>query len=143
MRQVCPIVLAAMFLSAGCGDDAADISSANYLMRMQHQAWENARKSLATDEPNLTILHGIDVFLSQRTPRRLEKEYHGEDRQAILDKLADLSGKYARTIMTRLDVTRPEVRLRPGATLGQVRDAFKAVDVEYLQLQELAAGKVG
>jgi len=143
MRRVCPILLAATYLLAGCGDDAADISSANYLMRMQHQAWANARASLATDKPNLTILHGIEVFLSQRTPRRLEKEYQGEDRQAILDALAALSEKYGKTIMPKLDVTRQEVQLRPGATIQQVREAFKALDADYVKLQELAAGKVG
>lgn len=135
--------LIGLLVAGGCSDDVGDISSANYLMRMQHECWQNARASLATDSPNLTIFHGVHVFMSQRTPRRLAKDYMGDDKQAILDKLAEINREFQATLLSRLDLRGRRVTLKQGATIEQIREAFGKLDVKYLELQQLAEGKVG
>ncbi len=131
---------AALALAAaltGCGDDPKDISSADYLLQHFHDAWANARASLDSNDPQLTTLFGLRVYLSQRVPRRLEKEYMGADKAELLAKIKALGETYEATIVEKLDLRRPVPQLKPGVSLDEVRKAFRELEPQYQQIRAM------
>ena len=121
--------------------EAAEISSAAYLLARQHALWEAAGRSLRGEKPNLNLLRSIDMYLGGRTHRRLAKEYKGSDKEQVLDKLESLRKAYQANVLPQLELTSPSVRLKPGATLEKVRSAFEKVDAEYKSFRAMVPGE--
>jgi hypothetical protein len=129
-------VLAALAL-AGCKDEAKSLSNSGYLLKLQHEAWQNTRETLQSENPRLTMLHSVHVLLTRRTPRRVEKGYNGPDKEQLLAKLRSLASKYESEVASKVDMSGNEVRLRAGVTLEQVREAFMNLDPEYRELEAM------
>ena len=129
-------VLAALVV-AGCKDEAESLSNSGYLLKLQHEAWQNARETLQSANPRLATLFSVHVLLTRRTPRRVEKGYHGPDKEQLLAKLRSLASKYESEVASKVDMSGNEVRLRPGVTLGEVREAFMKLDEEYRELEAM------
>ncbi len=130
------LALAAAALT-GCGDDPEDISSAEYLLQHFHDAWANAKASLESSDPQLTTLFGLHVYLSQRVPRRLEKEYTGTDKAELLAKIKSLGEEYEKTVVEKLDLRHPTPQLKPGVGLDEVRKAFRELEPQYQQIRAM------
>jgi len=125
-------------LLTGCrGDPAKKVSSGKYLMALQNKTWTNARATLKTDRPVLTVLMAAGTMVCGRTRARLEKDYHEPNRAEVLAKLDEIGQAYLREVMPKLEADGNGVRLRPGVTLAQLRQAFDAVDVEYRKFEAM------
>ena len=132
------VLTAAAALLGGCSGDAAKkVSSGEYLLALQHKTWTNARETLKTGKPALTVLTAAGTMVCGRTRARLEKDYHEANRAEVLAKLDEIGKAYLRGVMPKLAADGNGVRLRPGVTLAQLRQAFDTIDVEYRKFEEM------
>ena len=131
--------LAAGLALTGCKDEIKDISSAKYLLAQQHKAWKNAREAFEADEPNLGFIRGVDMLLSGRTKRRVEKEYGGADKAEIIAKLDALSAAFQDRVLSKVDVGAAKVVLRRGVTMDELREAFESLDADYRALEAMTS----
>ena len=123
----------------GCRDEADELSSSEYVLGLQHKYWRMARQSLKSDRPNLDLLRAVERSLSGRSLRAVEQSYPRANKQEVMAKLKSISAAYAAEVLPKVDTRSPKVRLRPGATLQQVREAFAQVDIQYQELEALTA----
>jgi len=141
MRRTLSLLLTIALAGAvgGCGEDREDISSAEYLLSRQHQAWRNARETLKTDSPNMQQLYALHQLLCRRTPRIIEKKYAGDDREAVLAKIRAIADRYEAEIAAKLTLTPREVVLAPGASLDDIRRVFEELDKDYRELEAMTS----
>ena len=128
-------------LAAGCGESAEDVSNSAYLLGLLQQSWNGAQRSLKSQNPDLDLLRAIHVLLSKRTPRRVRKDYTGANKQEVLAKLESLRDAYEARIVPKLNLRSPQVQLRSGATLEEVRKAFVELDPQYREIEAMAMPK--
>ena len=131
--------LAACLALAGCKDEMRELSSAERLMSRQHKAWNNAREAFKADPPNLEYIRVVNMLLTGRTKRQVEKKYHGEDKAEIIQRLDALSAAFQERILPKIDVTAPKVVLRQGVTIAQLREAFDSMDEDYRALEAMTS----
>ncbi|OPX23988.1 MAG: hypothetical protein B1H04_03130 [Planctomycetales bacterium 4484_123] len=124
-------------LAGGCGESAEDVSNSEYLLGLLHESWQNARKGLQSEQPDLGPLRAIHILLARRAPRRVQRDYHGPNKEEVLRRLHALRDAYEARIVPKLDLTQPEVRLQPGATVQEVKAAFMELDKAYRQIDAL------
>ena len=124
-------------LAAGCGESAEDVSNSEYLLGLLHESWLNARKGLQAEQPDLGPLRAIHILLARRAPRRVQRDYHGPNKEEVLRRLHALRDAYESRIIPKLDLRNPEVRLQPGASLEELRAAFTELDKDYRQIEAL------
>ena len=124
-------VLVAALALAGCGDEAEEISNLDYLLPRQHALWEKARRTLASEQPNLNLLRSLEMYLAVRTPRRLDREYDGANKEQVLAKLAELTRAYQAEVLSKLVLQNPQVTAKAGVTIEQIRAAFEGLEADY------------
>ena len=134
------LLLAAMLAQAGCKSKTEKITSPAYMLDLLSKRWGEARQTLQSDRPNLGVFRTVNHLLRFRLPRRIKKSYSGDDKQQLLEKLRELGRAYNDQIQSRLDMRGNEVRLAPGATLEQLRQAFAELDEKYRQIESMTGG---
>ena len=134
------LLVVSLLAPAGCKNKAKDISTPKYLLARLHEHWKAARETLESDQPNLGVLRTVNHFLRFRVPRRIEKQYGGRDKQQVLAKLRELGKAYRDQVQMKLDTRGNEVRLAPGVTLEQLRQAFAKLDEQYREFESLTGG---
>lgn len=127
----------AVLAAGGCKDKAKSLSDSDYLLGVQHEAWRNSRETLQTPQPELGWLGSVNNLLNGRTPRRVKKDYTGANKAEVLAKLKTLGEAYEAEVVSKLDFRQPQVRLKPGVTIEQVRDAFMKLDGRYRELEAM------
>lgn len=130
------IVTAALLAWAGCGNKAESASNSEYLLGLLHESWVNARAGLQKDPPDLGPLRGIRVMLG-RTPRRVDNDYGGANKQEVLAKLKALRDAYESRVVPMLDLRSQAVRLAPGADIGKLKATFSELDKQYTEIEGL------
>jgi len=135
------IALAAGLTLAGCKDKMKELSSAERLLARQHKAWNNAREAFKADQPNLEFVRVVDMLLTGRTKRQVEKKYRGAAKAEIIERLDALSAAYQERVVSKVDVTTPKVVLRRGVTMEQLRAAFESLDADYRALEAMTSWK--
>ena len=132
---------AAMLLPAlaGCEDKRSRLSSSAYLLARQHETWNNTRRTLQDDQPNMGLFRSLHIFLRGRTRRRVAKDYTGPDKQQVLDQLDAVGALYQAEVLSLMDLSSPVPKLRGGVTVQQLREAFAKVDQEYRRLEAITA----
>ena len=143
MRRIALITttLAALgLLAAGCGESAEDVSNSEYLLGLLQHSWNGARRSLNSQKPDLDPLRGVHWML-QRTPRRIQKDYEGSNKQEVLAKLKALREAYEAEVVPKLELRGAQVKLQSGVSLAEVRKAFMALDPQYRQIEAMTAPK--
>jgi hypothetical protein len=125
---------------AGCRDKARDLSKAETLLARQHELWDQARKTLQSDQPSLERLVDVAQYLGGRVQRRVEKDYSGSNKAEVIAHLDKLGQAYNEQVMSRLIVRAKDVVLRPGVAIEDVRSAFAALEPEYQKLRTLTGG---
>ncbi|KPK79406.1 MAG: hypothetical protein AMJ81_13290 [Phycisphaerae bacterium SM23_33] len=121
----------------GCRGKTTSISNSDYLLGLLGEAWNNARESLQSDQPNLDLLRSVHVLLTQRAPSRLPKDYQGSNKQQVLDKLKALGDAYTAEVASKMDFLSQRVRLKEGVKLEHVRAAFMKLDKDYRELEAM------
>ena len=114
------------------------MSSGDYLLARQHAVWANARRSLQSAKPNLNLLRSIDLYLGGRTARRIAKEGDRPNKGKLLAALDDLDKAYRAGILSKVVLDKPQVKLKGGVKLDDVRRAFDKIDAAYKAFQAMA-----
>jgi hypothetical protein len=131
---------ACLLAAGGCRDKAKDLSKAETLLARQHELWEQARKTLQSEQPSLERLVDVAQYLGGRVQRRVEKDYSGSNKAEVVAHLDKLGQAYNEQVMSRLIIRAKDVVFRPGATIEDVRSAFAALEPEYQKLRTLTGG---
>ena len=136
------LALAGMLAPAGCSrrkEQARRVSSARYLLDLQHKVWRNARQTLHSDRPNINKVAVVYSLLADRTRRRVEADYTGPDKAELLDRLDRLAKAYRDKVIAQLDMTGAVPALRAGVSADDVRKAFMEIDPDYRRLEAMSA----
>lgn len=134
------LLLTVLLAQVGCKDKAEKITSPAYMLDLLSKRWAEARQTLQSDQPNLGVFRAVDHLLRFRLPRRIKKAYSGDDKQQLLERLRELGRAYRDQIQSRLDMRGNEVRLAPGVTLEQLRQAFAGLHEQYRQIESMTGG---
>ncbi len=129
-----------LLATAGCGDEAANMSSADALLADLHEVWQNAQKTLQTDNPNLGVFMSVSSYLT-RARRRVETDYTGPNKEEVLAKLDALNSAFESQVASKLTMMDPQIRLKSGVTMEQLRASFASLGEVYQALKSVAPGK--
>ena len=127
---------------AGCDDrkrQADELSSYDYILGLQHKYWNQARQSLQSDQPNLDLLRAVERLLSGRSMRSVQSNYDRPNKKAVIASLEAIQKAFSEEISPKVDTRSPKVQLRPGVTLGQLREAFERLDKDYRPFEAMTA----
>lgn len=131
------LVLAALpAFAGGCQKrQIENLSKPDYNLGLQHGFWDASRAELRKDQPNLDPLRSVYRFLNGRSLSSVERHYEGTNKQQVMEQLQLLQRRYESEVLPLLDTASPKVRLKPGVTITQVRNAFTAIEPEYDKLR--------
>lgn len=145
MPRMLPVALAWIVLVAASGCDEKktlkEVSDGNFLLSQQHQLWHKARETLQSDHPGISQVAIVWALLGGRTQRRVEMDYAGANKAQVLQRLGEIRQGFQQEVLSRLDTTGPMPVLRPGVSIGDLRDAFMRLDPAYRELEAMTAAK--
>jgi len=123
--------------AAGCEDPAARKSTSKHLLALQHRFWREAREDLRSDKPNLGAVMAVAGMVGERTRLRIVRDYTAANKDEVLAALDAIRDAYQAQVLAKLDAGEYAVRLKPGVTVAQLRDAFDKIDVDYRKFEAM------
>ena len=136
LRRAAAPLLLALLAVAGCGDEVEHISGSDYMLSLLHRYWNEARQTLQTDQPDLSIFSVIDINLKGRVLRSVEKSYSG-DNKAEAAALESITAAFYAEITPKLTARDRSLALADGVTIEQLRAAFDKIDQDYRKFQAM------
>ncbi|MFB3893744.1 MAG: hypothetical protein ACE15C_17155 [Phycisphaerae bacterium] len=122
---------------AGCKSTEKEISEAAHLLAQQHAAWNAALEGCKKGQPDIGQIRTVGEYLYERTRRRVEIDYAGQNKQEVIALLKALGQAYSDTVMAKTVPTATSYALAPGATNQDICQAFLALDPKYQKLIEM------
>lgn len=136
LRRVTPLLLALLAV-AGCRDEVARISGSDYMLGLLHRYWGEARQTLQTDQPDLSIFSVVDINLKGRVLRSVEKSYSGDNKAEVVAALESITAAFYAEITPKLTARDRRLAVADGVTIEQFRAAFDKIDQDYRKFQAM------